>query len=297
MNIPKFLNDLLIKQYGDKITHDIIDGYNSKRKMTLRINTIKSSIDEVECELKKNNLEFRKVMWSKEAIILENASLDIIKNLDIYIDGKIYLQSLSSMIPAIILDPRDGNHILDMTAAPGSKTTQMSALSENKAFIMACEKNKIRCDRLKYNILKQGCKKVNVICEDSKKIDPYFNFDKILLDAPCSGSGTILMNDIDNKFSLKLVENSVILQTELLKKAISLLKSNQELVYSTCSILESENEDQIINILKDNSLELVNIDKNLFSDIPLLPTKIDGVICIKPTELYEGFFVAKIRKK
>lgn len=81
-----------------------------------------------------------------------------IKNLPIYEEGKIYLQSLSSMLPPIILEPKEGADILDMAAAPGGKTTQIAALTNNKANITACEKNKIRTERLKYNLEKQGAK-------------------------------------------------------------------------------------------------------------------------------------------
>ena len=103
--------------------------------------------------------------------------------LDIYKDGKIYLQSLSSMLPPIILEPQEGKDILDMAAAPGGKTTQMAALSNNKAHITACEMNNIRIEKLKYNVEKQGATCVYVMQKDSRQIDDFFSFDQILLDS------------------------------------------------------------------------------------------------------------------
>ena len=95
------------------------------------------------------------------------------------------------MIPPIVLDPSPGESILDMAAAPGGKTTQMAALSGGLADITACEKNKIRAQRLLYNLKKQGAGRVTVLETDARRLDSRFFFDKILLDAPCSGSGTV----------------------------------------------------------------------------------------------------------
>lgn len=219
--------------------------------------------------------------------------------MDIYQDGKIYMQSLSSMLPPIILEPKEKTDILDMAAAPGGKTTQIAALTNNKAHITACEKNKIRAERLKYNVDKQGATCVFIMPKDSRFIDDFFSFDQILLDAPCSGSGTLDFNDSNIKkyFTKQLIERSTKTQKTLLKKAIRLLKPGHEMVYSTCSILSCENENVVESILKDGKAEIIPISFEGIESLPVLPTKISGTLCVCPTELYEGFFVAKIRKK
>lgn len=174
----------------------------------------------------------------------------------------------------------------------------MSALSENKAMITACEKNKIRAERLKYNLEKQGTKGINVMVEDARKLDNFFSFDKILLDAPCSGSGTLNFNETEmpETFTKELIERSVKVQEELLKKALKIVKPGGEIVYSTCSILKNENEDVLNRVLSKENANIVPIEKDLLNDMPVLPTTIDGTVCILPTNIYEGFFVAKIRK-
>jgi 16S rRNA C967 or C1407 C5-methylase (RsmB/RsmF family) len=184
--MPEFLINMLNEQYGEEIAKRIIEGYNVKRPVTLRVNTLKSSIEEIENKLKENDIEFEKVAWSKEAFIIKNAREKEIQNLQIYEDGKIYLQSLSSMLPPIILEPKENCDILDMAAAPGGKTTQIAVLTQNNAHITACEMNKIRLERLKYNVEKQGANSVYIMQEDSRKINDLFSFDQILLDAPCS---------------------------------------------------------------------------------------------------------------
>ena len=295
----KFLEEKLEKQYGKKITKEIIEGYQEKRKTTLRINTIKSNIEEIKNELEKEKIEYETVKWSKEALIIKNADEKTIQEMEIYKNGKIYLQSLSSMLPPIILEPKEGTDILDMAAAPGGKTTQIAALTNNKAHITACEKNKIRAERLKYNVDKQGATCVFIMPKDSRFIDDFFSFDQILLDAPCSGSGTLDYNDanVEKYFTEQLIERSSKTQKTLLSKAIKLLKSGHEMVYSTCSILDCENEDVVSSVIKNGNIEIVPINFEGMEELPILPTKIFGTLCVKPTELYEGFFVAKIRKK
>lgn len=296
-NIPKFLYERLIKQYGEQITSEIINGYTYKRPVTLRANTLKTNIDEIKKSLKQNNIKYREIQWYSDALLIENVNENTIQELEIYKKGEIYLQSLSSMIPAIILNPKENENILDMTSAPGGKTTQIAALSNNNALITACEKNKIRIERLKYNIEKQGANRVNILNEDAIKLSNFFSFDKILLDAPCSGSGTLNINDtnISKYFTEVLINKSQKIQYELLKKAITILKPNSEMVYSTCSILKEENENNLLKIL-NNKIEIVPINEEIFKDVQLLPSNIKGTITICPNKFYEGFFIAKLKK-
>ena len=294
--IPSLLIEKLKNQYGEELTNKILEGYNQKRKVTLRVNTIKANINEIQKILDNSNMVYTKVPWSDDALIIENVREPEITKLTIYDEGKIYLQSLSSMLPPIILQPKENDDILDMAAAPGGKTTQIASIVNNKARITACEMNNIRAEKLKYNIEKQGANCVYVMVTDSRKIDDFFSFDSILLDAPCSGSGTLNNNDnkIEKTFTPKLIQKSSKTQAQLLKKAINILKQGKEMIYSTCSILQEENEDILASILKTGKVEIVpiNVDKT----IPKLPTKIDGTLCVCPNEEYEGFFVAKIRK-
>lgn len=116
--IPKFLLEKLLKQYGEEITTKIIDGYHQKRPVTLRANLLKTTSEQIEEKLKQKEISCQKVAWSKEAYILNNVTEKEIKNLSIYENGEIYLQSLSSMLPAILLNPKAEENILDMAAAP-----------------------------------------------------------------------------------------------------------------------------------------------------------------------------------
>lgn len=296
--IPQCLTNLLKKQYGEEITQKIIQGYTVERKTTFRVNTIKTDTNTIQNQLKQLGIEYEIPVWSQDAIILKKAKEKEIQALPMYEKGEIYLQSLSSMLPPIILNPKPNTDILDMAAAPGGKTTQIAALTQNQAHITACEMNAVRSQRLQYNIEKQGASNVYVMVSDSRKIDDFFSFDTVLLDAPCSGSGTLqIKEDLKNKFTVSFIEKSTKSQLALLKKAIRILKSGNEMVYSTCSILGQENENIIHQILKETKTEIVPIYFAGIESLPRLPVTIKGTLCICPDEFYEGFFVAKLRKK
>ena len=283
-----------LKEYYDNY-QDIINGYNEKRYVTLRINTLKSNALEVKEILKKENIDYEEVAFYENALVIKNKEEKDIIELDIYKEGKIYLQSLSSMLPPLFLDPKDNESILDMTAAPGSKTSQIAALAYNKVLITAVEKDKFRCEKLKYNLDKLGVKKVNVINVDANRLDDFYSFDKILLDAPCSGSGTLNSKEFNN-FDYNLVIKSVERQTKLINKALKLLKKDGILVYSTCSILKEENENIINEVIKNNDVEVLPLNLNLDS-IPKLDTLISNTLCVCPNKYFEGFFVTILKKK
>lgn len=297
--LPDSLPEMLKAQYGEEIAEKIIRGYEADRKVTLRVNTLKAAVDDVKSTLTQAGIEYDTVSWSREALIIKNADENRIIELPVYDNGGIYLQSLSSMLPPVMLAPAAGEDILDMAAAPGGKTTQMAALTGNKAHITACELNAIRARRLEYNVNKQGASCVYVMQKDSRTLDDFFSFGRILLDAPCSGSGVLSVYDANIKktFTKKLIDKSVKAQTALLKKAVTLLKKGHEMVYSTCSVLRCENEDIVNSMLKSGKVEIVPIDIEGMESIPLLPVSIPGTVCVAPDELYEGFFVAKLRKK
>ena len=119
--ILKFLYEMLIEQYGNDITNEIIDGYSKERLVTLRVNTIKTNVDDIKKKLTEAGITYRDVSWYKNALIIENAKEYDIRKLEMYENGEIYLQSLSSMIPPIILSPREKENILDMASAPRRK--------------------------------------------------------------------------------------------------------------------------------------------------------------------------------
>ncbi len=293
MELSLELIEQLKLEYDINKVEEIIQGYNVKRYESFRINLLKANPTDILKILDDHQIDYIESSIYHYAYLTTSANL--IRNLDIYKDGLIYFQSLSSMLPPLYLNLKDNSDLLDMAAAPGSKTSFISMLNP-KINITACEIDKIRFERLKYNMDKLGVKNVNYLNQDATKLDDYFRFDEILLDAPCSGSGTINIFDNTSKFSMKLVKNSAILQKKLLIKALTILKKNQEMIYSTCSILKEENEEVLSSVKKIINFEIIKLDTSKFINDELLPSNIDGVITIKPNEKYEGFFIAKLKK-
>ncbi len=295
--VVDFLERTLENQYEKRDVDLILEGLSRRRKTTVRVNTLKSSMSEIKKVFENEGILFKDVEWNDFALIIENADESRIRKLEVYESGKIYMQSLSSMIPPVILNPQANESILDMAAAPGGKTTETACLSNNQAMITACEKNKIRCDKLKYNLEKQGANRVTIMQEDARKLSDFFMFDKIMLDAPCSGSGTINITDsnLEKYFSKELCTRAVKTQKELLEKAAKIVKTGGEIVYSTCSVLKDENEKVVQTILNKSNFEIVPIDMDL-TGIPVIPTTIEGTLCVCPTKTYEGFYVAKLKK-
>lgn len=296
--IPDFLLQALQNQYGEALAEQICQGYACRRPVTLRVNTLKTTPEAVREGLAEAGIAWEEVGWSREALILPQSRESDLEGLPMYQQGEIYLQSLSSMLPPLFLRPQPGENVLDMAAAPGGKTTQMAALSGGKAMITACEKNAIRAERLKFNIQRQGAGRVSVLVQDARKLDDLFSFDKILLDAPCSGSGTLAVRqgELASKFSRELVDNSARLQEALLRKALRLLKPGHEMIYSTCSILQKENEDVLRRTAAAAGGEVVPLELDAFAEIPRLPSGAPGTLLVAPGPLYEGFFVARIVK-
>ena len=295
--IPEFLKVKLLKEYGEELTSQIIKGYQENKVVSLRINTLKTTKENLLNKLNKNNISYEEIKWYENSLIIKNKSEEELKEFDFYKNGEIYLQSLSSQLPPLFLEPKENEQILDMAAAPGGKTTEISSLTNNCAMITAVEKNKIRSDRLNYNIEKQGAKKISVLNVDARKLDEYFIFDKILLDAPCSGSGTLTTKTF-NSFDEDLVNRSISIQKERLNKAVKHLKKSGQIIYSTCSILKEENEEVLKYILQNNpDIKLEPLDLTNYNKLPTLPVTIPGTLCLMTTKEYEGFFVSKLIKK
>jgi NOL1/NOP2/sun family putative RNA methylase len=294
--IPEFLLNRINTNYDNESSNLITKGYEYTRPLTIRVNTLKIELPTIINYLKTNNIEYKEVSWSPNALIILNRREEDLRATDIYKDGKIYFQSLSSQLPPLFVNPHADENILDMAAAPGGKTTELQSLSNNTSLVTAVEKNKIRYERLEYNINKLGAKKINIIKKDARLLDDYFSFDKIMLDAPCSGSGTLNINNM-SEFNEELITRSIETQKQLITKAFKLLKKDGVLTYSTCSILKEENEEVVKYLLDNNSnAEIIHLDLSNYQGLPILKNSIPGTLTLYPNEYYEGFFIAQIKK-
>ncbi|MDY3763602.1 MAG: RsmB/NOP family class I SAM-dependent RNA methyltransferase, partial [Candidatus Ventricola sp.] len=284
--VPAYLAQLLRAQYGEETAERIAQGYAAQRVVTLRANPLKTDAQTVRERLAAQDIETSPVPWYADAMIVRGAREDALTGLDLYERGEIYLQSLSSMIPPLLLGAKPGENVLDMAAAPGGKTTQIAALTGNQAMVTACEMNKIRAERLRYNVQRQGATRVTVMNIDSRNLDDLFSFDRILLDAPCSGSGTVQLGSPRSKgqFSREFLSRTTKQQEALLHKALRLLRPGCEMIYSTCSVLAQENEEIVSRVLRKTGALIVPLELAAFDSVPRLPVSIPGTLCVAPDE-------------
>ena len=294
-SLPPYLEQALLSQYGPYVDQ-ISVGYSARRPTTLRVNTLKASMEGVTEALRAQGIAYQPVGWYADAMVLPTMSESEVLSLSICTQGEVYLQGLTAMLPPLGMSFPRGCSVLDMCAAPGGKTAQIAALTQSTVSITACEKDRFRCERLRHNLKQQGVHNVTVLQTDSRHLDPAFRFDRILLDAPCSGSGTLCLQDAPRRMEQQWVQKLKSTQIHLLEKGLSLLSSGGELVYSTCSILREENEEVLQMVLPRFHAETVPLPDELTAAMPKLPVVVPNTLCVCPTPLYEGFFVAKIVK-
>lgn len=302
--LPNDFIENLYSLHSPLVADKILVGMAGKRNTTLRVNTLKYNVQDLMRCFRKINIKFERVPFYDNALILKNANEKDIQKLDIYEKGYIYLQSLSSMVPPLVLGAKKDEEVLDMASAPGSKTTQISAMMNNTGHIVANELDKIRCERLKFNIENQGATNVEVINGRGESLGNKYpkKFDKVLLDTPCSGEGRFIAEipGTYRNWSERTVKDLSKLQKKLIKSGYNALKTNGILVYSTCTLNLEENENILSWALENLNLKMLNIDINIKSAIKGDNTNkakdIDKAIKILPTREMEGFFVAKLEK-
>ena len=295
-SIPDQLIERLEEQFGPEKARLAVMGFTS-RPVTLRVNTLKSNDAAVMEIFRKELIQFERAKGVPHAFIIKNRKAKELLNHKMCLDGLVYLQGLTSMLPPIVLDPKAGETIGDFCAAPGSKTSQMAAMIGSSVNITAFEPNFIRRQKLHNTLKIQGAEFVKVQQADSTKLGAMMPeaFDKILLDVPCSGEGRIDAND-DSTFETwgdATHQAYPELQRQLFSSAMTALKPGGTIVYSTCTLDPEENE-RIIAWALETYPELVP-EK---IELPFLGIvhKYTKSITLLPTNQYEGFFVAKLTK-
>lgn len=268
-----------------------------ERSTSFRVNTLKAKKQDIRQALDDAGVKVKEVPWYSDAFILMNKTKRELMELPIYTEGKMYIQSLASMVPPLALDPKAGEKVLDLTAAPGSKTSEIAALMNNEGELVANDNNKPRFFKLKHNTEFLGVRATLRMEDGSHLCGEFPNyFDKILLDAPCSAEARFIEGEPKTYgyWSERKIKEMAYKQRKLLFSAWYALKPGGILVYSTCTFAPEENEKQVDRLLKRfSNAEILPIG---LSDLQTLPTSVPHAIRILPTNEIEGFFVAKIKK-
>jgi NOL1/NOP2/sun family putative RNA methylase len=275
-----------------KMGHEF-DPNKIKLMPSIRINNLKIDEKTLLKRLRNNEIELKKISFLKYGYYVD-ADFSLGSTPE-YLFGYYYMQEAASQIVAEVLDPKEDEVILDMCAAPGSKTTHLSQLMNNNGTIIALDSNMNRIQALNNNIERLGCTNIIVYRKDAKFADDLeISFDKILLDAPCSGN---FATDPEwfEKRDLEGIKNNSIEQKKLISTAAKILKKGGTLIYSTCTLEPEENEYVVEYAIENLGLVLEPIKLNVGERGTTEKTR----LCKRfwpDTSGTQGFFIAKLRK-
>jgi 16S rRNA (cytosine967-C5)-methyltransferase len=260
----------------------IITSLNKYPDLVIRVNTLKTTVKELIVFLKKEGIVTEPIDWSPNTLHIMK-KINVFK-LSSFRAGLFEVQDTASQSVSMILDPQSGMRVVDTCAGEGSKTLHIAALMKNKGKIIALDTQEWRLKELRKRATKVGIDIIETRLITSSKIYKRMNktADRLLLDVPCSGLGTLRRNpDIKWKLLPEDLKRLTILQQELLEKYCRITKPKGRMVYSVCSILPSEAEEQIERFLKNHA------DFRLLNEKRYWP-EIDGT---------DGFYVALIERK
>ena len=257
----------MIERYLDFLGLDntikLLEANEKSLIRSIRVNIIKISPSDLKIRLKNKGFKLEPLEWVPYGFNIIKESSNLGSSHD-YLQGYYYLQNVASMLPALILDPKPNDLVIDMCAAPGSKATQLAQIMKNKGVLILIDRNRKRISALEMNIRRLGVSNSIILNFDATGLHKLNKkADKILLDAPCTGEG-LIRQDKSRKTSKKLkdIAKMASIQKDLLTAGLNSLKPNGELLYSTCSIAPEENEiviNDVLNSLSDYKvIELPN---------------------------------------
>ncbi len=233
----------------------------SRNPKTIRTNTLKASDAWIASRLTERKIFFEQHESVPHLFTLHNLSFLLGAMWETQM-GFWQPQEMASQLPPLLLDAQPGEHVLDMAAAPGNKTIQLASAMKNEGLIVACEPNKERAKALRFVLGKAGVLNAGVALQDALTLPETLRFDKILLDAPCSGEGLLRKKPQTLKsWSEKYVQHKAQLQVKLALKAADLLKEGGSMVYSVCTLSPEECEGVLTTLLHERpALKIVPAD-------------------------------------
>ena len=291
-SIPRWFYDTLEKQYGNENLKQAITSLKKIPYLSVRVNKLKYTEEEFEEFLKEKDIQIIKKV---DTVYYVNSGLIIIS--EEFKTGKIIAQDASSYLAAKNLGVLSNELVLDICAAPGGKTAVLAEQMENKGEIIAIDIHQHKIKLIETNMKKLGIDIVKAIVMDARNVNKQGRkFDKILVDVPCSGYGVIRKKpEILYSKNRENIEELAKLQLEILNSAADILKDGGELIYSTCTITDKENTDNIEKFLKERKefkVEKLYIPENVSGDYDNL-----GGFCINyKEEIMDNFYIIKLKK-
>lgn len=283
-SIPDWMDELGVKELGEAVWNKEIKAQNEQAKVILRVNTLKITPDKLRSRLMDANIETEYIKNQSQALVLkERANVFLTQE---FKDGLFEVQDASSQLVAPLLDVKPGMRVVDTCAGAGGKTLHLASIMENKGQLIALDLYESKLNQLKLRARRNGVHNIETrVIESSKTIKKlHEKADRVLIDAPCSGLGVLKRNP-DSKWKLQpeFIENIKKIQAEVLENYSKIVKPGGKLVYATCSILPSENQEQIQRFLTTES------GKNF--------TFVEDHKILAHESGYDGFYMALLERK
>ncbi|MFT4969638.1 MAG: 16S rRNA (cytosine967-C5)-methyltransferase [Chitinophagales bacterium] len=279
-SVPDWLYQLIEKDYG-KETPEILTALNQQAEVYLRVNTLKTTSENVIKSLALEGIEAVAFPGHENAIQIKQR-----KNLfrtSAFQDGWFEVQDISSQLVSKALDPKPGTRVFDVCAGAGGKTLHLAALMQNKGQLIALDIHEWKLKELKRRARRAGAHNVEtrpIVAKTIKRLKD--SADSLLIDAPCSGLGVLKRNpDAKWKLDQDFIDRITKEQAEIIQTYSKILRKGGRMVYATCSILPAENEDQVKNFLANNS------EFELISEETLLPQLTGN----------DGFYISVLERK
>ncbi|HJQ09342.1 MAG TPA: RsmB/NOP family class I SAM-dependent RNA methyltransferase [Candidatus Saccharimonadales bacterium] len=282
---------------------------NTTRGQSIRINTLKVERQAALAGLEALGWIGKSYSWIPDGYTIET-SIEPIRDSKLVAEGKVFIQNAASWLPVIALDPKPDEQILDICAAPGGKSSHIAALTNNRAKLWVNDNSRARLAKMQANFARLGVTPERITLYDAQQLARKLDrklFDKILLDAPCSGEG-LMHYERDKDFatwSVAHIKRLQQLQKRLINQAWQLLKPGGTMVYSTCTMAPEENEAVVNYLLRSQpDAEIVLLDIQLPNRVPTVTTwnsktyspGLSGCIRLTPSKQLEAFFVCKLKR-
>ena len=283
-SIPDWMDELGVKELGEKVWSTEIAAQNQPAKVILRVNTLKTTKESLRALLMDLNIETDFLEGHNDALVLrERANVFLT---DAFKEGFFEVQDANSQLVAAFLDVQPGMRVVDTCAGAGGKTLHLASLMENKGQLIAMDLYESKLKQLKLRAKRNGAFNIEYKIIDSTKVIKKLQekADRVLIDAPCSGLGVLKRNpDAKWKLQPEFIENIKKVQAEVLESYSRIVKPGGKLVYATCSILPSENQEQVNRFLTTES------GKNF--------TFVEDRKILASESGFDGFYMALLERK
>lgn len=296
---PEWMVKNWLKRFGESFTEELLKSNNETAPLTVRVNTLKTSREELRSQLEKDGFETRPAKYVENALIIDNPSS--ITKMEAFAKGLFQVQDESSMMVAQVLNPKPGDLVIDVCSAPGGKATHIAELMKNKGQVIARDVHEHKIKLIEEAALRLGIDIIKAEVYDAQKEDLKLTekADCVLVDAPCTGFGIIRRKpDIKWTRMEKDLDEIVKLQENILDISSRYVKPGGVLVYSTCTIEPEENDELVKKFIQNNKqFELEDISEVLPSSVKKDTAKAGYIQLYPNIDGVDGFFISKLRKR